>query len=35
MSELPALVNDRKLFIQEAWKKSGFGQLTPIQADPL
>ncbi|MDW7613986.1 DEAD/DEAH box helicase [Peribacillus simplex] len=35
MSELPALVNDRKLYIQEVWKKSGFGQLTPIQTKAI
>ncbi|MFD6440106.1 DEAD/DEAH box helicase [Peribacillus sp. NPDC060186] len=35
MSELPALVNDRKPFIQEVWKKSGFGQLTPIQTKAI
>ncbi|MGZ9815455.1 DEAD/DEAH box helicase [Peribacillus simplex] len=35
MSELPALVNDRKPYIQEVWKKSGFGQLTPIQTKAI
>jgi superfamily II DNA/RNA helicase len=35
MSELPALINDRKPYIQEAWKKSGFGQLTPIQTKAI
>ncbi|MGE6377675.1 DEAD/DEAH box helicase [Peribacillus muralis] len=35
MSELPALLNDRKPYIQEVWKKSGFGQLTPIQAKAI
>ncbi|PJN90969.1 DEAD/DEAH box helicase [Bacillus sp. mrc49] len=35
MSELPALLNDRKPYIQEVWKKSGFGQLTPIQTKAI
>ncbi|WP_349729770.1 DEAD/DEAH box helicase [Peribacillus frigoritolerans] len=35
MSELPELVNDRKAYIQEVWKKSGFGQLTPIQTKAI
>jgi superfamily II DNA/RNA helicase len=35
MSELPALINDRKPYIQEVWKKSGFGQLTPIQTKAI
>lgn len=35
MSELPVLVNDRKSFIQEVWKKSGFAQLTPIQTKTI
>ncbi|MFJ7929675.1 DEAD/DEAH box helicase [Peribacillus sp. NPDC096622] len=35
MSELPAIVNDRKPYIQEVWKKSGFGQLTPIQTKAI
>ncbi|MFJ7746460.1 DEAD/DEAH box helicase [Peribacillus sp. NPDC097295] len=35
MSELPVLVNDRKPFIQEVWKKSGFAQLTPVQAKTI
>ena len=35
MSELPTLLNDRKPFIQEAWKKSGFSHLMPIQAKAM
>ncbi|CAN7469846.1 DEAD/DEAH box helicase [Peribacillus frigoritolerans] len=35
MSELPALINDRKPYIQAVWKKSGFGQLTPIQTKAI
>ena len=35
MSELPVLLNDRKPFIQEVWKKSGFAQLTPVQTKTI
>ncbi|MGE7602723.1 DEAD/DEAH box helicase [Peribacillus sp. NPDC097675] len=35
MSELPVLVKDRKPFIQEVWKKSGFAQLTPVQTKTI
>lgn len=35
MSELPVIVKDRKPFIQEVWKKSGFAQLTPVQTKTI
>lgn len=35
MSELPIIVKDRKPFIQEVWKKSGFAQLTPVQTKTI
>ena len=31
MSNIPALFENMKPFIQEAWMKSGFAQPTPIQ----